>query len=100
MPRKSHSRPEAKKSPAVRPDSTGFLPPEHKNSYPDIPGDEPGLVGGPSTESIPGSAHADPLDPLGRGEKPLTPLPGPGDGGEKVLSGRPRETGGERPDNH
>jgi len=48
-------------------------------SYPDIPTDEPGLVGGPATEAVPGS-HA------------VTD-----DGGETTLSGRPRETGGERP---
>jgi hypothetical protein len=76
------------RQPKVRPDSTGSLPPTQKNTYPDIPDDnpvqnpavqdEPGLVGGPTTESIPGTAHDDPLDPLAR----------------------PRETGGERPSNH
>ena len=70
MPRKSPSRQSVPK-PGVRPDSTGFLPPDRKNPFPDIPKDEPGLVGGPATESIPGTAHDDPLDPLGRREKQI-----------------------------
>ena len=87
--------------PAVRPDSTGFLPPDRRRAYPDIPDDQPGLVGGPSGESIPGTAHDDPLDPLGRKEKVIViPLAGlkeeENDGGERFLSGCPRETGGER----
>src|SRR5688572_14699090 len=100
MSRKSSpTQPDPK--PSVRPDSTGFKPPRHKNPYPDIPSDEPGLVGGPTTESIPGTAHDDPLDPLGRREKQIVvSLPKDDDGGEAALSGRPRETGGERPDNH
>jgi hypothetical protein len=62
-----------------RPDSKG---------YPDIPSDEPGLVGGPSTEAVPGSDEQSLSDPF----------PGKaGDGGESTLPGRPRETGGERP---
>jgi len=74
---------------------------KHKDAYPDIPSDEPGLVGGPPTESIPGTAHGDPLDPLGLREKQnLAAQRAKDDGGEGVLSGRPRETGGERPDNH
>jgi hypothetical protein len=83
----------------VRPDSTGRLPPDQSNSYPDIPrDDEPGLAGGPTVESIPGSAHDDPLDPLARREKKIVvSLPKKNDGGEGALSGRPRETGGERP---
>lgn len=94
------------RQPHVRPDSTGSLPPTRKNSYPDVPDDkpvqnEPGLVGGPTTESIPGTAHDDPLDPLARREKRIVvSLPQENDGGEAALSGRPRETGGERPSNH
>lgn len=99
MPRKSPSRMSGPK-PTVRPDSTGSLPPDRKNPYPDIPQDEPGLVGGPTTESIPGTAHDDPLDPLGRREKQIVVSLPQDDGGEAALSGRPRETGGERPDNH
>jgi len=68
--------------------------------YPDIPNDEPALIGGPATESIPGTAHDDPLDPLGRREKQIVVPLDQDDGGEASLSGRPRETGGERPDNH
>lgn len=84
---------------SVRPDSTGRLPPDHKNPYPDIPtDDEPGLIGGPAIESIPGTAHDDPLDPLAhRAKQVIAPLPKENDGGEGTLSGRPRETGGERP---
>jgi hypothetical protein len=100
MPRKSSPRPQFPKSTA-RPDSTGFSPPRHQNPFPDIPDDEPGLVGGPTTESIPGTAHDDPLGPLSRREKQIiVSLPKENDGGEAALSGRPRETGGERPDNH
>ena len=105
MSRKSSpQQPDPKKS--TRPDSTGFLPAGRKNSYPDIPRDEPskdepGLVGGPTTEAIPGTAHDDPLDPLARGKKQIVvSLPKDNDGGEAALSGRPRETGGERPTNH
>lgn len=47
---------------------------KRSETYPDIPSDEPGLVGGPATQAVPGS-----------------------DGGEGILSGRPRETGGHRP---
>ena len=89
------------RQPSVRPDSTGYRPPDRRRPYPDIPDDEPGLVGGPTVESIPGSAHDDPLDPLARGDKmiviPLSDLKEEDDGGERVLSGCPRETGGERP---
>lgn len=97
MPSRSQPTPK----PSMRPDATGFLPPKRKNPYPDIPSDEPGLVGGPATESIPGTAHDDPLDPLGRRDKQIiVSLPEDDDGGEAALSGRPRETGGERPTNH
>ena len=99
MPRKSASRQPASKSP-VRPDSTGSKPPKRKNPFPDLPKDEPGLVGGPTTESIPGTGHDDPLDPLARREKQIVASLPKDDGGEGALSGRPRETGGERPDNH
>lgn len=53
--------------------------------YPDVPDDSPGLVGGPATESVPGShgTHGGPLT--------ITD-----DGGEATLPGRPRETGGAR----
>jgi hypothetical protein len=66
--------------------------------YPDIPTDEPGLVGGPATSSEPGASAA-PLEAFKQHEQALTdPLPGEAvDGGESVLSGRPRETGGDRP---
>ena len=94
MPRKSPPKS------TIRPDSTGILPPNRMNPFPDIPPDEPGLVGGPTTESVPGTAHDDPLDPLGRREKQVVVSLPQDDGGEAVLSGRPRETGGERPDNH
>ena len=95
----SRSQPTPKSS--MRPDATGFQPAKHKNPYPDIPSDEPGLVRGPATESIPGTAHDDPLDPLGRRDKQIVvSLPEDDDGGEAALSGRPRETGGERPTNH
>ncbi len=84
---------------SVRPDSTGRLPPDRSNPYPDIPtDDEPGLVGGPTIEAIPGTAHDAPLDPLARREKKIfVSLPKENDGGEGAPSGRPRETGGERP---
>ena len=95
------SSPATVREPSVRPDSTGFRRSDRKNPYPDIPSEEPGLVGGPATESVPGSAHDDPLDPLGRREKQIiVALHEEDDGGEGALSGRPRETGGERPDNH
>ncbi|MGI8979082.1 MAG: hypothetical protein ACR2FY_07650 [Pirellulaceae bacterium] len=96
----SAGKPDPKLS--VRPDSTGHLPPDRDDPYPDIPRDDaPGLVGGPTTESIPGTAHDDPLDPLARREKKVVvSLPKENDGGEAALSGRPRETGGERPSNH
>lgn len=75
------------------------LQPESE-SYPDIPTDEPGLVGGPATTSVPG-ATALPVnpDPQRRHQEALTnPLPGEAaDGGESILEGRPRETGGVRP---
>jgi hypothetical protein len=98
MPRKPSSQRSNPKS--VRPDSTGFKPPKRKNPFPDLPKDEPGLVGGPTTESVPGTAHDDPLDPLGRREKQVVASLPKDDGGEGALSGRPRETGGERPDNY
>lgn len=67
-------------------------------SYPDIPTTEPGLVGGPATSAVPGSSTASP-EAIQRNEQALTnPLPGEAaDGGESVLEGRPRETGGVRP---
>ena len=94
MPSKPRTNPSS-----IRPDSTGHLPPEHRQPYPDIPDDSPGLVGGPTGESVPGSAHDDPIDPLGQGEKQIViSLPElEDDGGEGALSGRPRETGGQRP---
>ena len=96
----NRSKQNPRKKPSVRPDSTGFRPPDRRRAYPDIPDDEPGFVGGPSGESIPGTAHDDPLDPLGRSERmiviPLAGLKEEDDGGERVLSGCPRETGGER----
>ncbi len=52
-------------------------------SYPDLPSNEPGLVGGPATEAVPGS-HGGPATVTD-------------DGGETTLPGRPRETGGDRP---
>jgi len=44
--------------PPVRPDEPGFRPTHPKQPYPDIPADDPsfndpGLTGGPTTESIP-----------------------------------------------
>jgi hypothetical protein len=69
-----------------------------KSGYPDVPGDEPGLTGGPATESVPGShrettvgVRPNDASPLDAGE------PGLGDGGEATMPGRPRETGGNRP---
>lgn len=91
---------------SAHPDQTGVRPPHPKQGYPDIPAedphhDNPGLTGGPTTESIPGTAHALPFDsPDRRKEQVMAPVPKAGDGGEAILSGRPRETGGERPDNH
>src|SRR5436190_6225291 len=92
--------------PSVRPEQTGVRPPHSKQGYPDIPAedpsrDDPGLTGGPTTESIPGTAHDLPFDLLGsRDKRVVAPVSKAGDGGEAILSGRPRETGGERPDNH
>jgi hypothetical protein len=92
--------------PPRRPDETGFRPTHPKQPYPDIPADDtsckdPGLTGGPTTESIPGTAHDLPFDLLGSRDKQIVaPVSKAGDGGEAILSGRPRETGGERPDNH
>ena len=100
MPRKPSSSQPAPKKTAARPDSTGFQPPKRPNPFPDIPKNEPGLIGGPATESIPGTAHDDPLDPLGHTEKQIVASLPKDDGGEGTLSGQPRETGGERPDNH
>jgi hypothetical protein len=54
--------------------------------YPDVPDDSPGLVGGPATEAVPGS-HAPHQGAITVSD----------DGGETTLSGRPRETGGARP---
>ena len=69
------------------------------HSYSDIPDDEPGLAGGPATEAVPGAHVDDPLDVTRRRQQAISnPLPGrENDGGEAILSGRPRETGGERP---
>ena len=100
------NRKQSDSQPSVRPDKTSFRPPHPKQGYPDIPADDssrddPGLTGGPTTESIPGTAHDLPFESLGRREKQVvTPGSKAGDGGEEILSGRPRETGGERPDNH
>jgi hypothetical protein len=91
---------------SAHPDQTGVRPPHSKKAYPDIAAedprrDDPGLTGGPTTESIPGTAHDLPFDSLNRREEQvMAPVPKAGDGGEAILSGRPRETGGERPDNH
>lgn len=69
------------------------------HSYADIPEDGPGLTGGPSTEAVPGTHQDDPLDMTKRRQQVASNLhPGQeNDGGESLLSGRPRETGGERP---
>lgn len=60
-------------------------PDDLNTSYPDLP-EGPGLIGGPSTEAVPGShrIHAPPTTVTD-------------DGGEATLPGRPRETGGARP---
>jgi hypothetical protein len=65
-----------------------FMNPEASDTYPNVPTDEPGLVGGPSTESVPGShrEHA-----TWKAAEGVTD-----DGGETTLSGRPREAGGDR----
>ena len=69
--------------------------PQRPDAKPSV---RPGLVGGPTTESIPGTAHDDPLDPLGRRKKQIVvSLPPENDGGEAALSDRPRETDGEPP---
>jgi hypothetical protein len=52
--------------------------------YPDAPDVTPGLVGGPGTEAVPGSHRTHAGSVLSD------------DGGESILSGRPRETGGAR----
>ena len=56
-------------------------------SYPEIPTDEPGLVGGPATEAVPGSHRPAPHAAVNVTD----------DGGETTLSGRSRESGGDRP---
>jgi hypothetical protein len=55
-------------------------------SYPEIPTDEPGLVGGPATEAVPGSHQ--PTPPAAANVTD--------DGGETTLPGRSRESGGDR----
>jgi hypothetical protein len=78
---------------------TDVRPPHPKQGHPDIPAEDPrradpGLTGGPTTESIPGTAHDLPFDSLGRREKQvMAPVPKAEDVGEAILSGRPRETG-------
>jgi hypothetical protein len=57
------------------------------SSYPNVPDDSPGLVGGPATEAVPGSHD------IHDGAATVT-----NDGGETSLPGRPRETGGMRAD--
>jgi hypothetical protein len=83
---------------SVRPDVPGQTPPNQSNPYPDIPKDgRPDLIGGPATESIPGTSHGDPLGPLARRKaKSEVALPKENDGGERSLSGRSTESGGER----
>ena len=69
------------------------------HSYPDIPEDAPGLTGGPAAEAVTGAHRHDPLDVMGSPKALAVPLSeDEDDGGEGVLSGLPRETGGERPE--
>lgn len=64
--------------------------------YPDVAPNEPGLMGGPATEAVPGSHADDPL-PLPEFASPDAAATVTDDGGETTMPGRPRETGGERP---
>jgi hypothetical protein len=67
--------------------------------YPQLPEQQPGLTGGPPTDAVPHSSQ--PLSDAeirDRQRSLAAPLPGEeNDGGEAILSSRPREVGGERP---
>ena len=69
-----------------------------ESDYPQIPEEQPGLVGGPTTEAVPGKRSM-PGDLLDERKRDLVnPQPGQeDDGGESILSGRPHGTGGQRP---
>jgi len=60
-------------------------------------GTGPALVGGPATEAVPGTHRDDPVDVTGGKNQLAQSNPNPPDGGESVLKGQSRETGGERP---
>jgi hypothetical protein len=67
--------------------------------YTNLPPEGLGLTGGPATEAVPHGGQQLPRDLLKQRERSLvSPQPGEeNDGGEAVVSGRPRERGGERP---
>jgi hypothetical protein len=79
--------------------STGGPSNDSDKDYPQIPKEHPGLTGGPPTEPVPHAGQRLPEDLLKERERTLvSPLPGEeNDGGESILSSRPREEGGERP---
>lgn len=64
----------------------------------DKPRTTPELVGGPATEAVPGlhPENSNPLDPTATPSGTAAGVPREDDGGESLLSGDARETGGKR----